>query len=244
MADLEIILVEDDEALAIGIEYSLKKEGYDVRRIADFKEGLEFIASNQPAVKRRLGLFDVMLPDGSGFDLFKQLRASGDNMPVIFLTAMSEEVNVLKGLDLGADDYIAKPFRVKELIARIKAVSRRCYGLDTENSNSKIRYRKLVVDTQAMKTFVIDKTSNQQKMIELTANEYKLLLLFLNNQGVVLERKVILERLFDSNGNFVDDNTLSVYIRRLREKIDDNDKTVPYIKTVHGVGYIMEKEDA
>ena len=236
---ISILLLEDDEALAMGLLYSLKKEGYNVTRIATYKEGLDYL-NNYSKEDNLLAIFDVMLPDGNGFELLEEYRRAGVNIPVIFLTAVSDEINIVQGLDIGADDYITKPFKVKELLSRIKAVIRRYYASILKQETSVIRYKNLIIDES--KALVKKVTDDKEELsVELTSNEYKLLLYFLHNQGILLKRNVLLERLFDNNGSFVDDNTLSVYIRRLREKLD-NDKDI--IKTVHGLGYIMEKENA
>jgi DNA-binding response OmpR family regulator len=242
---MKIILVEDDEALAMGIGYSLKQEDYDVTHFNNFAKANDYLADCRHDFADTLGLFDVMLPDGNGYTLLENCRKNGNNMPVIFLTAAADEVNVVQGLELGADDYISKPFRVKELVSRIKAVSRR-YGAGAadkqESANAVtsevIRYRSLEVDTGLAKVYKVGSPDNQQRVnVELTPIEYRLLVYFLQNRGQVLSREVILDRLFDGSGNYVDDNTLSVYVKRLREKLGDKDN--PYIKTVRGIGYIM-----
>ncbi|MBQ9278719.1 MAG: response regulator transcription factor [Lachnospiraceae bacterium] len=251
---MRILLLEDDIALAMGIEYSLKSEGYEVTHIPTFNEGKIIIENINVNDKSTVGIFDVMLPDGNGFDLLTLLRDKGINIPIIFLTAMSDEINVVQGLDLGADDYITKPFHVKELMSRLKAVIRRYRigeGISETESKSdneinkavhtvdnKLYFNDLIVDT--LKAAVYKKFDNNDKKIELTQSEYKLLLLFLNNKNVILERDLILDKIFDSNGSFVDDNTLSVYMKRLRTKLGDEYNGKPYIKTVRGIGYIME----
>lgn len=254
---IKILLLEDDTALAMGIEYSLKSEGYEVERMATYAEGLKWLENYDESAGNVAALFDVMLPDGNGFELLRRYRSAGVNIPVIFLTAVSDEGNVVQGLDIGADDYIAKPFRVRELISRLNAVIRRFYnsgqtntGLigdvkGDSNDNEIISYRDLRINIrQASVAKLVSYLGACEKVnIELTSGEYRLLLYFVNNQGIVLERDRLLMRLFDSNGSFVDDNTLSVYINRLREKIGDRDKNKPYIKTVRGIGYMMERED-
>ena len=186
-----------------------------------------------------IGIFDVMLPDGNGFDLLKLMRKQGVDFPVVFLTAVSDENNVVQGLDIGADDYITKPFHVKELMSRLKAVIRRYrIGENDISENHIFTYKDLIIDTHSA-TVYKEVESNREK-IELTHSEYRLLLLFLNNKNIVLERSVILDKIFDSNGSFVDDNTLSVYIKRLRIKLGEEYDGEPYIKTVRGIGYIME----
>lgn len=233
---INILLLEDDEALAMGLLYSLKKEGYNVTSIKTYKEGMDYLKKNQ-SFNNLLCLFDVMLPDGNGFDLLLEYRKAGLNMPVIFLTAISDEINIVQGLDMGADDYITKPFKVKELLSRIKAVTRRYYSKDLSKESSLIRYGNLLVDESKAEVKLIGES---ELVLDLTPNEYKLLLYFLHNQGILLTRNNLLEKLFDNNGSYVDDNTLSVYINRLREKLEHGKD---YIKTVHGLGYIMEKEN-
>ncbi|MGN0436167.1 MAG: response regulator transcription factor [Wujia sp.] len=240
MGEINILLLEDDDALAMGIEFSLRQEGYQVKRLASYRAAVEFIDSLDYESDKCLGLFDVMLPDGNGFDFFNYCRNKGLSFPVIFLTAVSDEVNVVQGLELGADDYITKPFRVKELMARIKAVSRRYKPKD--NENRLICLKDIYIDEMSAR--VSRRQSDEGYVgIDLTSVEYKLLLLLVHNAGVVMSRQIILERMFDSAGNYVDDNTLSVYIRRLRDKLGDTDRDNPYIRTVHGIGYTVDKEN-
>jgi DNA-binding response OmpR family regulator len=240
---MKIMLVEDDEALAMGISYSLKQEKYEVIHFNNFAGAKAFFDKGKPE-EAMLGLFDVMLPDGNGYSLLEYCRSLGNDMPVIFLTAAADEVNVVQGLELGADDYIAKPFRVKELISRIKAVSRRyeaaVAGKPKTDSAAVISYRNLEVDTGLAKVYKYGNDDlNQRVNVELTPIEYRLLNFFLQNRGQVLSREIILDRLFDGSGNYVDDNTLSVYVKRLREKLGDTDRDKPYIKTIRGIGYVM-----
>ena len=253
---MKVLLLEDDAALAMGIVYSLKNEGYEVEHIKSYAEGVKWLDANKLNTSEIVALFDVMLPDGNGFDMLRAFQTQGVDIPVLFLTAVSDEVNVVQGLDLGADDYITKPFRVKELVSRLNAVCRRYYrhqsaenAVHSRNTTDELNtaegifyYRDLNINTH---TAIVMRTSDSGESIniELTPGEYRMLLYFIHNQGIVLERSKILERLFDSNGAFIDDNTLSVYIKRLREKIGDIDRNAPYIKTVRGVGYMMEKEN-
>jgi DNA-binding response OmpR family regulator len=220
---MKILLVEDDMTLAMGIEYSLKNEGFEVVHAPTLKKAREEYKKNNID----MALLDVMLPDGSGYDLCKEIR-SANNIPIIFLTACDEEVNVVLGLDLGADDYLSKPVRVRELIARINAVARR-RKISTDN-NEKITYRDLIICPLKYEVF-----KNNQKVL-LTSAEYKLLLLLIENKGNVLTRKQLLEKLWDVEGDFVEEKTLTVYINRLREKLLE-DKASPYIETCRGVGY-------
>ena len=223
----KILVIEDDESLGRGLQFALQKEGFEVNLARTLHEGESFFDSTN----HDLILLDVMLPDGNGFEFCKKIRRKSD-ISIIFLTACDEEVNVVLGLDIGADDYITKPFRVRELISRIKAILRRSERL---NKNKK--------DTNLIKCNDLIFYSIERKLIKngeevmLTTMEYKLIDMFLKNPMRILSRNSILEKLWDANGEFVDDNTLSVYIRRLREKIEDDASHPKYITTVRGVGY-------
>ena len=221
---MNILLVEDDRTLAMGIEYSLKNEGFKVISAETLKGARDSYKNNEIDMI----LLDVTLPDGSGYDLCKEIRAK-ESTPIIFLTACDEEVNIVLGLDMGADDYITKPVRVRELIARINAVSRR-RGINKENNTEKITTRDLIV--YPLKYEVYKGTDR----LQLTSAEYKLLLLLLENKGNVLTRKQLLEKLWDIEGDFIEEKTLTVYIKRLREKLLE-DKDDKYIETVRGIGY-------
>lgn len=225
---MDIFLLEDDDAIAMGLTYSLENEGYDVTVADSVKNALDIIKEKTFS----LYLLDLTLPDGSGYDVCKKIKESGD-LPVIFLTAYDDEVNVVMGFELGADDYISKPFRLKELLVRIKSVLRR---YNNDYSDGKIRTRDLIVNTNEAKVY-----KNGSEIV-LTAMEYKLLLILLNNRGCVLSRTQLLENIWDVAGDFVEDNTLTVYIKRLRDKIEENPTAPVYIKTVRGMGYIIENE--
>lgn len=175
-----------------------------------------------------LCIFDLSLPDGSGYDLCKIVKERSD-IPVIFLTAIDDEVNVVMGLDMGADDYITKPFRIRELLSRIKSVLRR-YNKQAQTP-SNFELENVRINTLEGKVY---KNGNE---VLLTALEYRLLLIFANHVGQVLSRNQLLERIWDVAGEFVNDNTLSVYIKRLREKLEDNLQEPTLIKTVRGLGY-------
>lgn len=219
----KILLVEDDDILAFSIEYTLKNEGVDVTYAKNLKEAREKISNNN----FNLLLLDVRLPDGSGYELCREIRKTSDIF-IIFLTACDEEVNIVSGLDMGADDYITKPFRIRELISRIKAVLRR-------NSDEQ-KYE--ILESGDIKVYTLSgKVLKNDKEIILTAMEYRLLLTFIKYPNQILKRNSILDCLWDVGGEFVDDNTLSVYIRRLREKIEDNPSLPKYITTVRGLGY-------
>lgn len=220
---MKILLVEDDMTLAMGIEYTLKNEGFEVTHANTLEKGRQAYKD----LEIDMILLDVTLPDGSGYDLCKEIRKDSD-VPIIFLTACDEEVNIVLGLDMGADDYLTKPVRVRELIARINAVARR---KKKEDSNSdKIAFRDLTIFPLKYEVY------KQSEKIALTSVEYKLLLLLFENKGNVLTRVQLLQKLWDIEGDFIEEKTLTVYIKRLREKLGE-DKDNPYIETVRGVGY-------
>lgn len=224
---MNIFLLEDDASIAMGLQYSLCKEGYETTLSTNVKDALKLV----DAKEFDLYILDLTLPDGSGYDVCKAIKAKGD-YPVIFLTAFDDEVNVVMGFDLGADDYISKPFRINELMARIKSVLRR-YKSDNGKKGI-IEVHGLVVNTNEAKVY------KEGKEIILTAMEYRLLLILINNQGKILSRNQLLESLWDIDGIFVNDNTLTVYIKRLRSKIEDDLDNPKIIKTVRKMGYILE----
>ena len=225
---MNIFLLEDDEAIGIALTYSLQSEGYEVMLAKSIREAKSVIDNNTFS----LYLLDLTLPDGSGYDICKTVKEQGD-YPVIFLTAYDDEANVVMGFDLGADDYIAKPFRLKELLARIKSVLRR---YSKETADGIINIQNIRVNTNEARVF-----KNDEEVI-LTAMEYRLLLTMLNNRGMVLTRNKLLEDIWDIEGDFVNDNTLTVYIKRLRNKIEDEPAEPKIIKTVRGMGYIIDEK--
>jgi DNA-binding response OmpR family regulator len=223
---LKILLVEDDKTIALGLEYSLESEGYNLILCNDVASGKKALSEQ----KFDLCLFDLTLPDGSGYELCKLVRQRFD-IPIIILTACDEEVNVVMGLEIGADDYITKPFRVRELIARIKTVLRRYHK---ENiSKNIIEMGDIRINTMDVKVY------KKGQEINLTALEYRLLLTFANNEGQVLTRNQLLEGIWDVAGDFVNDNTLTVYIKRLRDKLEEDPQNPAIIRTVRGLGYMV-----
>ncbi|HPU01937.1 MAG TPA: response regulator transcription factor [Bacillota bacterium] len=220
----EILIVEDDQTIAMGIEYALSREGFSTHTCCDFQSAREAILGRDFL----LILLDVNLPGGSGFDLCKLARSKGDT-PVIFLTVCDDEVNTIMGLDLGADDYIAKPFRVRELISRINSVLRRY------NRNAGLEKEIILGDIRINPAEA--RVYKNNRLIPLTALEYKLLLTLAHRRGQVLPRSRILAEIWDLAGDFVSDNTLTVYIKRLREKIEDDPRQPKIIHTVRGLGY-------
>lgn len=223
---MKILLVEDDRTIASGLEYSLKQEDYETLLCHNAASATEAI--HQKIEEIDLCLFDLNLPDGSGYDLCEIVKKRRD-IPVIFLTAYDDEVNVVMGLDMGADDYITKPFRIRELVSRIKTVHRR-YHRDTQPKN-------IIIIKDIQINLLDGKVYKNDKEILLTALEYRLFLIFANHIGQVLTRAQLLDRIWDVGGDFVNDNTLTVYIKRLREKLEDDPQNPTMIKTVRGMGY-------
>ncbi|GAA0391635.1 response regulator transcription factor [Paenibacillus motobuensis] len=221
---IRILLVEDDENLVFGIEYTLTSEGYSVVVSGCLEEARKALKQNTID----LILLDVNLPDGSGYDLCREIRESSQ-VPIIFLTALDEEVNIVAGLDLGADDYMTKPIRTKELISRMKAVLRR-------NHKSKDEVSRWISDDIEVRVLEGTVLKHNQELL-LTGIEYRLLLMLMTHPKQICSRSTILNNLWDMSGEFIDDNTLSVHTRRLREKIEDIPASPKYIITVRGVGY-------
>lgn len=221
---MKLLLVEDNESIILGLEYLLEGEGYEYKTAKTFGEAQALFNSEY----FDMALLDISLPDGDGFELCRRLKKTQE-IPVIFLTAREEENDVVKGFDIGADDYIQKPFRNRELVSRIKNVLRRS-GKD----NDVLCCRFLKLDTKTGKAY-----SRGEEVI-LTKLEYRILSSMMNNQGKLFTRDEILAGIWDAAGNFVNDNTLTVTMKRLREKIGDSDGEI--IKTVRGMGYRIEKE--
>ncbi len=217
---LKLLLVEDSPMIIRGLQYTLEQAGYEVvvcmsRRMAD---------DRLAKMKFDVAILDVNLPDGSGFDLCRQLKEETD-IPVIFLTARDEESDVVMGLELGADDYILKPFRNRELISRIETVLRR-----SGKTRKVFRVGDVEIDVET------DQVTVKGKKAEFTQLEYKILYMLMQNAGQILTREQIMDRIWDISGNFVEDNTLTVYIKRIRQKLGDSD----IIRTIKGVGYRAE----
>ena len=218
-----LLLVEDDPTLIRILTSFLTTEGFEVTPVTGQTAAKEDMDCQRPD----LALVDISLAEGNGFGVCACAKEHG--VPVIFLTASGDEYSVVTGLDMGADDYISKPFRPRELVSRIRSVLRRA-----GKRQSVISLGDLVIDTD--KGMV---TRHGQELY-LSALEYKLLLVFLNNRGQVLTRDKLLEEIWDSAGDYVSDNTLTVYIKRLREKIEQDPQNPAYIKTVRGLGYKLE----
>jgi DNA-binding response OmpR family regulator len=217
-----ILFAEDDEIIASGLCYTFEAEGFEVLPCASVKAALDLIAHEAFDI----AVLDLSLPDGSGFALCEAVKAKSRNIPVIFLTAVDDEANTVRGLEMGADDYIAKPFRIRELLARVNAALRR---------NAQAGDTSGVLELGDIRLFTAEaKVEVSGRELILTAQEYRLLMLFAKNRGRVVSREILLEALWDSAGEFVNDNTLTVSVKRLREKLGDSGRV---IETVRGLGY-------
>lgn len=220
----KILLVEDDGQIAAYLGELLRAEGFDTQIASSKKEAGECLL----AQAFDLVLLDVSLPDGNGFSICAEIKREYE-IPVIFLTASGDEYSVVAGLDMGADDYIAKPFRPRELISRIRSVLRSC------------KKEQRILSCGDLRVNVSSATVTKgEKELFLSALEYRLLLLLLQNKGQILTRNQLLEEIWDASGEYVNDNTLSVYMKRLREKIEENPQSPRLLRTIRGIGYRME----
>lgn len=224
---MKILFVEDDDAIAMGLQYTLEQEGYEVIWRRTVKDALAALNGSF----FDLCLLDVMLPDGNGYEICRKARERADTA-VLFLTACDDEGNVVMGLDMGADDYITKPFRIRELLSRMKSVLRR-YQKE-ESLQPVMHFKDVTIRTAQAKVF-----KGEQEVL-LTTVEYRLLLTLAGAGGRVLSRNRLLEGIWDIGGDYVNDNTLTVYIKRLREKLEDDPSSPALIRTVRGLGYQME----
>ena len=223
----QILLVEDDKMIVETLTEFLRGEDFEVSAV-DGQAGALALVEERPF---DLVLLDIALKDGNGYAVCRGIKELKD-MPVIFLTASSDEFSVVTGLDLGADDYIGKPFRPRELISRMKSVLRR-YG----KSQTVVKFGDIIIDTTKL---LVKKDG---KELYLSALEYRILFLFATHPGQVFTRNQLLSELWDMAGEFVNDNTLTVYIKRLREKVEDEPQDPKLIKTVRGVGYVGASDE-
>jgi DNA-binding response OmpR family regulator len=216
---MDILLVEDNETLAKGLIYSLEQSGFNIKHTLNIKDTISYLVDNKP----NLIILDISLPDGNGFDLYSN-KIAQTNVPTIFLTAKDDENDIVKGLELGADDYITKPFSTKELIARINKIVLK------DNKNLKIKVQDIEFDLDKMAVY-----KNGQEVI-LTSLELKILNLLFTNINKVVKRDYIIEKVWEWTGNDINDNTVTVYLKRIREKLGSN-----IIRTIKGIGYLVEQ---
>ena len=219
-----ILFVEDDLSLINGLSFAMKKEGYDVDIGRTKAEALDFWDGGG----YDLIILDVNLPDGSGYDICKFIRETS-SVPIIFLTARDEETDIIMGLDIGGDHYITKPFKLSVFLSKLNAIFRRtAYSKDNDD----------ILESNGIKIQLLErKVYKNNTLIDLTAGEFKLLTLFMENKDIVLSQDLILEKLWDINENYIDANALSVYIYRLRSKIEDDISNPKRILTLRGMGY-------
>ena len=225
-----ILLLEDDTMIASGILYALESEGYETNHATRIKDARSLIEH----YKFDLAIIDMQLPDGTGFDVSEIFKNNATS--VIFLTVVDDENIIVRAFDEGAQDYIVKPFRIRELLARVRripatgAIARTAANIKNGEKDNIIYMGHAAIHTDEAKVYVNDKS------IELTALEYRLLLIFASNKGILLTRQQILDKIWDADGNFVEDNTLTVYVKRLREKLGE----AIHIETVRGMGYRVD----
>lgn len=217
-----ILLLEDDTMIASGILYALESEGYETNHATRIKDARSLIEH----YNFDLAIIDMQLPDGTGFDVSEIFKNNATS--VIFLTVVDDENTIVRAFDEGAQDYIVKPFRIRELLARVRRIL--SANIKNGEKDNIIYMGNAAIHTDEAKVYVNDKS------IELTALEYRLLLIFASNKGILLTRQQILDKIWDADGNFVEDNTLTVYVKRLREKLGE----AIHIETVRGMGYRVD----
>lgn len=221
---INLLLVEDNETIITGLTYALSQESFEVdvaRTAYETRQKLQRQSYD-------LLILDVSLPDGDGFEICKEVKKKDIELPIIFLTAKDEEKDVVLGLEIGADDYVIKPFRTKELISRIRTVLRRYHK---KEEKSTIQIKDITIDLAKAEVY------KGKRQVILTALEYKILVMLFQNQNRLITREQLLDKIWDVAGNFVNDNTLTVYIKRIREKIENNPAEPEIIKTIRGIGY-------
>lgn len=226
---MKILMIEDDEAIRTGLKYYLEQEKFEVIETDNGKDSLKILIDEDISIC----LLDVNLPDINGFDLFKKLKEIKD-IPIIFLTANDLETSIVMGLDMGADDYVTKPFRARELISRIHNALRK----KRQGTTNIIHFKNITVDLNGARVL------KDNKDIFLTALEYKIVLTFFLNPNVIFTREKILADIWDVNEEYVNDNTLTVYIKRIREKLEKDPTNPEIIVTVRGIGYKLGEENA
>lgn len=222
-----ILLLEDDIGLVDGLCYSLTKNGFEVEVAHTISRALQCLADTE---HYDLLILDVTLPDGTGFDVCERIRKNDKKLPIIFLTASDEEVSIMRGLDIGGDDYVTKPFKFGELCSRIRALLRRA-DVSVQESHTSIECGDIIID------FSKNRVTLEGRVLNLTNTEYRLLCLLVKNASNIVTKDLILNELWDRAENYVDANTLSVYIRRLREKVETDPSYPRHLITVRGFGY-------
>ena len=220
----KIFFVEDDLSLINGLSFALKKQGYEVDNARTIDEAKKLWQND----KYNLAILDISLPDGSGYQLCEKIRLNS-KIPIIFLTAADEETDIIMGLDMGADDYITKPFKLAVFLSKVNAILRRSNDFNQKNT---------ILSSNGISVNLLnDEVIKNGENLNLTSGEYKLLCLFMENPNIILSQEQILNKLWDSNNDFIDNSTLTVYIRRLRKKIEDDPSNPTNIVTIRRMGY-------
>ncbi len=221
----KLLLLEDDLSLINGLSFAFGKHGFELEVARTLREADRLWETD----KYDLLVLDVSLPDGTGFEFCKKVRRASDKVPIIFLTASDEEIDIIMGLDIGGDDYITKPFKLGVLMSRINALLRRAKDFNAADT---------MLQSNGIKVLLLQgQVFKKGELLDLTAAEYKLLCLFMQNPNRVLTKEQILNKLWDSEGNYIDNSTLTVYMRRLRMKIEDNPGEPQMLVTVRRMGY-------
>jgi DNA-binding response OmpR family regulator len=232
MAGERILIVEDERAVARGLEYGLSNEGFTVLWAETGQQALDLARSRDP----HLILLDIRLPDVSGFDVCRQLRAEGKRQPILMLTARDEELDRVLGLELGADDYVVKPYSLRELISRIRALLRRAYGeLAAVSAGDRLRFGEVEVDMERLQV------TRAGKLVDLTPTEFRLLRYLAGNPNHPFSRSELIEAVWGYASDIGSDRTVDVHIRHLREKLEDDPANPRWIATVRGIGYKFER---
>jgi DNA-binding response OmpR family regulator len=232
MSGERILIVEDEHAVARGLEYGLKHEGFEVLWAETGQRALELVCERDP----HLILLDIRLPDISGFDVCRQLRAQGQRQPILMLTARDEELDKVLGLELGADDYVVKPYSLRELISRIRASLRRAYGeLSTVSPGDRIRFGDLELDLERLRV------TRCGRFVDLTPTEFRLLRYLATHPDQPLSRDTLIEAVWGYDSDLGNDRTVDVHVRHLREKLEDDPANPRWLVTVRGVGYKLER---
>ncbi len=226
-ADVRILVVEDDPAVAEALVEGIGRDGYQVHREATASGAMTYVRGQHP----HLAVLDVRLPDGSGFDVCRELRRSGQRLPILMLTVQSDEIDQVIGLEAGADDYVTKPYRLRELLARIRALLRRAYGELAPGENDLLYAGDLVVDRATARV------TREGRPIDLTPTEFRLLAFLAQHPGQVLSRDQLLEHVWGYSSELIDAKTVSVHVRRLRMKIEPDPDRPAIVQTVPGLGY-------
>jgi two-component system alkaline phosphatase synthesis response regulator PhoP len=232
VAGERILVVEDEHAVARGLEYALTGEGFSVLWAETGERALELVRSRNP----HLVLLDIRLPDTSGFDICRQLRAEGMRMPILMLTARDEELDKVLGLELGADDYVVKPYSLRELLSRVRALLRRAYGaLAVGTQAERVTFGDIVVDLEQWQVF------RRGQMVDLTPTEYRLLRYLVTNPDRPISRDALIEAVWGYDSSIGSGRTVDVHVRHLRQKLEDDPSNPRWFVTVRGIGYKFER---